>query len=152
MSIILGTVAFSYGSVPMYKMVSLLLAPRIYPNDLILTLIKSRFAKPPAGVANPSNPPHTVTPPTPQLGSNPSPTTNASALHSTAPSLTFCHGNSRPNSAKFESSLAKLPWRFIPRRTTRRKISLGSLLIALLRGRWRHTSARFNVFALRSRD
>jgi hypothetical protein len=151
MSIILGTVAFSYGSVPMYKMVSPLLTPLNYPNERNLTFLQRRSAKPPAGAVNPSSPLRTATPPTPQLGSSPSPTTNASASRSTAPSLTCCPGNSRPSSAKSESCLAKLPWRSIPRRTNRRKTSLVSLPIALRRDRWRRTSARSNVSALRSR-
>ena len=56
LSIILGTVAFSYGSVPMYKMVR-----KHHPTtSTIHTLTSRRYAKPQAGVANPSKPPGTA--------------------------------------------------------------------------------------------
>jgi len=88
---------------------------------------------------------------TPPAAYNRSLTINASASPLMGPYRTCCHGNSLPNSAKFESCLAKLLWLFIQRRTNQRRISLELLLIALLQDRWRHTSARFNAFALRSR-
>lgn len=144
-SIILGTVAFSYGSVPMYKMVS----PPCNGENLRLNLYRS--AKLPAGEANPSNPRLTVTRANPPPGSNPSPTTNGSASPSTAPYRTFYLGNLLPNNAKFEFYPAKLLWHFIRRRTNRQKILLGSLPIASPLGRWPPILARSNAFALRSR-
>ena len=64
-SIILGTVAFSYGSVPMYKMVCLVLdssipLPALFACHVARLLTYScndnRSAKPPAGAANPCAP------------------------------------------------------------------------------------------------
>jgi len=58
LSVILGTVALSYGSVPMYKMVRLL-------DDMSRTSLltsMTRFANRPAGVVNPSKLPYTRTP------------------------------------------------------------------------------------------
>lgn len=78
MSVILGTVAFSYGSVPLYKMVRSQLFPSLVYSQLMLSLLRS--AKLQAGVASQSAPTSPApAPKTSPPACNPSPTPSASA-------------------------------------------------------------------------
>lgn len=79
LSVILGTVALSYGSVPLYKMVSPAQGPPRPREKRSTLLTRPRFAKRSAGAASPS----ASTPPKPTatspLASSPSPTPRACA-------------------------------------------------------------------------
>lgn len=106
LSIILGTVAFSYGSVPMYKMVC---CRRQSPAYRTATKYSSRSVKQQAGEASPSKLPVMVVPMAgiPLSASNPLLLQSAYALPSTGPSRMSCLGNLCPNNARSKYFLVK---------------------------------------------
>lgn len=123
-SIIMGTVALSYGSVPMYKMVCFLPLSwsRAIADDSC-----SRSARQPVGVVNPSKLPATAVPLAAirPSGSNPSPRPSAYELHSMGQCRTYSRGNSRRSSARSRCSQARRRWRSTRRRTRATRISSG---------------------------
>jgi len=120
LSVILGTVALSYGSVPMYKMVSF--KPRHQHKANI-----SRSAKQQDGEVNRSKHPAMAAQQASTLPRDYSqlPPHLESESPLTAPSRTSYHGNLPPSSAKSESSLARRHWRSTLLQTTPRMILLG---------------------------
>ena len=99
LSIILGTVAFSYGSVPFYKMV--LYNPQSISNATANN-VRPRSAKPQVGEASPSKllAMEVLTVPTRPSACSPSHPRNVYASPSTDQFPTCCRGNSYRSSAR----------------------------------------------------
>ena len=148
LSIILGTVALSYGSVPMYKMVSRSDNFRVEKSAHVAT----RYASKPAGAASPSKLPFTHLQKILQHGYNPLPLLVAFGSLSMDLYQTLCHGNLFPNSEKFESFLEKLPLPFTQQQIRVTRTSLGLQPTASRLRRSPHISAKSNVSVLRSKD
>ncbi len=148
MSIILGTVAVSYGSVPMYKMVCY---PNVKGSCALCLTFHRRYVNRQAGVVSPSKPPCIPLQKTLLHAFNLSRPLGGCVSPSMALCRMFCHGSSRLSKEKYGFYLARQPWPSTRQPTRATTILSAWQRIVSRQGKWRRISARYNASASRSR-